>query len=182
MLSEDSSRRHGQGGTSELRPEGQEGSSHRKSREGGACPAEGRAGSKTMWQEKGLLCQMDKKEAGVLGEDERAGCHIREDLESPEGVWTCSQGPLQFSKSMHGMVHIFSNHLATELQIGLEEAGEPGGLGSGWACGGGSGKGRMQQQKLSKSSWWLGTGWWQRSERKVRPEAANGAGIDRICC
>lgn len=38
-----------------------------------------------MWQEKGLLCQMDKKEAGVLGEDERAGCHIREDLESPEG-------------------------------------------------------------------------------------------------
>ena len=38
-----------------------------------------------MQQEKGLLCQMDKKEAGVLGEDERAGCHIREDLESPEG-------------------------------------------------------------------------------------------------
>ena len=38
-----------------------------------------------MQQEKGLLCQMDKNEARVLGEDEQAGCHIREDLESPEG-------------------------------------------------------------------------------------------------
>ena len=38
-----------------------------------------------MQQEKGLLCQMDKNEARVLGEDEQAGCHNREDLESPEG-------------------------------------------------------------------------------------------------
>ena len=38
-----------------------------------------------MQQEKGLLCQMDKNEARVLGEDEQAGCHIRKDLESPEG-------------------------------------------------------------------------------------------------
>lgn len=29
------------------------------------------------------------------------------------------------------MVHIFSNHLAAELQIGLEEVGKLGGLGSG---------------------------------------------------
>ena len=29
------------------------------------------------------------------------------------------------------MVHIFNNHLAAELQIGLEEGGKPGGLGSG---------------------------------------------------
>lgn len=38
-----------------------------------------------MRQEKGLVCEMDRKEAGVLGEDGQARCHIREDLESPGG-------------------------------------------------------------------------------------------------
>lgn len=131
-------------------------------------------------EQKGLLCQMDKKEAGVSGEDERAGCHIREDLESPRREsGLCSQGPLQFSKSMHGMVHIFSTCLATELQIGLSGSREPGGLGSG-GRGGGEGKGECSSRNPSKSSWWLGRQAGQRSERKVRPERY--AELTGICC
>lgn len=66
---------------------------------------------------------------------------------------------------MHGMVHIFSNHLATELQIGLEEAGKPGGLGSGWGCGGGEGEGENAAAEIQARA---AGGWGQAGGRGVR--------------
>lgn len=38
------------------------------------------------------------------------------------------------------------------------------------------GRRECSSRNPSKSFWWLGTGWWQRSERKVvRPERYDGA-------
>lgn len=63
------------------------------------------------------------------------------------------------------MVHIFSNHLAAELQIGLEEAGKPGGLGSGWRCGGRTGEGENAAAEIQVRA---AGGWGQAGGRGVR--------------
>lgn len=167
--------------TSELRPEGQEGSSHRKSR-GRSLPSRGESRLKDHVAGERLIVSNGQEGGRSAGEDERAGCHIREDSESPEGSLDfVLRALLQFSKSMHGMVHIFSNHLATELQIGLRKQGSQEAWGVGGRVVAGRGKGECSSRNPSKSSCGWGQAGGRGGEEGQTGEVQWGR-IDRICC